>query len=332
MAYFLRPALFRLDAEAAHHAAIRTLRTWGALGAPFGNPPAADSRHAVELAGLRFPNPVGLAAGLDKDGEAIAGLFALGFGSVEIGTLTPRPQPGNPRPRLFRLVEDAAIINRMGFNNRGIDSALARVAALPRRPGILGINVGANKDSADRVADYAIGVARVAPLADYVTINVSSPNTPGLRDLQSRPALDDLLAAADGARMLADGTRRPLFLKIAPDLDRAGVDDAVRAAVDHHLDALIVANTTIARPPLRSPHAGETGGLSGRPLVERARAKLAEALESAAGALPIISVGGIDSADEAQRRLDMGARLVQLYSALIFEGPGLPRRIVAGLR
>lgn len=328
MGYPLRSALFALDAERSHHIAIAGLKFWGAIGAPFSA--KMDATDPVEIAGLRFPNRVGLAAGLDKDAEAIPGLFGLGFGSVEVGTLTPLPQPGNPRPRLFRLVEDEGVINRMGFNNGGIDAALARVAALRRRAGVLGINVGANKDSADRVADYALGVGKAAPLADYITINVSSPNTPGLRDLQSRPALDELLAAADTAR--TGRKRTPLFLKVAPDLDRAGLEGAIRAAIDHHVDALIVSNTTISRPPLRSPHAGETGGLSGAPLRALARAKLAEALEASGGELPLISVGGIDSAEEAQRRLDAGARMVQIYSALVFKGSGLPRRIVRGLR
>lgn len=328
MAFPLRAALFSLESERAHRATIAALRLWGALGVPGGAKTFAgmDPFRGVTVAGIHFPNPVGLAAGLDKDAEAIPGLFGLGFGSVEVGTLTPRPQPGNPRPRLFRLVEDEAVINRMGFNNHGIDAALARIARLKRRPGVLGINVGANKDSADRIADYALGVAKAAPHADYVTINVSSPNTPGLRDLQSRPALDELLAACHAAR----GTT-PLFLKIAPDLDRAGIHAAVRAAIDNRVDALIVSNTTISRPPLRSRFAGEAGGLSGAPLRDLARAKLAEAREAAGGALPLISVGGIGDADEAKRRLDAGASLVQLYSALVFKGPGLVREMLRGL-
>ncbi len=326
MAYPFRTALFTLDAEKAHGAAIALLRGWGALGAPFAVDSIPDAS-SVTIAGISFPNPVGLAAGLDKDAEAIVGLFGLGFGAVEVGTLTPRPQPGNPRPRLFRLAEDEAVINRMGFNNHGIDAAIARIAALRRRPGILGINVGANKDSTDRVADYALGVAKAAPHADYITINVSSPNTPGLRDLQSRPALDELLAACDAAR-----AHVPLFLKLAPDLDRAGLEGAIRAATDNRVDALIVSNTTLSRPDtLRSSQRGEAGGLSGAPLRALARAKLVEAVEITGGALPLISAGGIDSADEARRRLDAGARLVQIYSALVYKGPGLVRQIVRGL-
>ncbi|QDX28237.1 quinone-dependent dihydroorotate dehydrogenase [Sphingomonas suaedae] len=324
----LKPLIFTLDAERAHRLAIRTL----ALAQGPAGPPIRDIPRVrpVTIAGLEFPNPVGLAAGLDKDGEAIDGLMGLGFGSVEIGSLTPRPQAGNPRPRLFRLVEDRAVVNRMGFNNDGIDAAVERVKSA-RRPGVLGINVGANKDSDDRVADYALGVGKVAPHADYVTINVSSPNTPGLRDLQSRPALDELLAASSAARMLAD-RRVPLFLKVAPDLDRDGMTGVVAAAADAGIDALIVGNTTITRPEtLASPLAKEAGGLSGRPLAVLARAKLAEAVEIADGALPVIAVGGIDSADEARARLDAGAAMVQLYSALVFEGPGLVRRILKRL-
>jgi dihydroorotate dehydrogenase len=324
MAFPLKSALFALDPEDAHHAAIAALGAWGALGAPFHS--EMDQKHPVTIAAVTFPNAIGLAAGLDKDARAIRGLFGLGFGSVEVGTLTLRAQPGNPRPRLFRLAEDEAIINRMGFNNGGLDAALARIARLKKLPGVLGINVGANKDSDDRVADYAACVAKAAAHGDYITINVSSPNTPGLRDLQSRPALDELLAACDEAR-----GKTPLFLKIAPDLDRAGVEGAARAAIDNHVDALIVSNTTLSRPPLSSKFAGEAGGLSGAPLTGLAAAKLAEARDAVGGQLPLISVGGIGSADEARRRLDAGASLVQVYSAMIFKGPGLAREMVRGL-
>lgn len=317
-----KPLIFTLDAERAHRLAIRALALSGSA-----KPPRVRQ---VTIAGLEFPNPVGLAAGLDKDGEAVDGLFGLGFGSVEIGSLTPLPQPGNARPRLFRLTEDRAVVNRMGFNNGGIDAALGRVAKA-KRPGVLGINVGANKDSTDRVADYALGVGKAAAVADYVTINVSSPNTPGLRDLQSRPALDELLAASNAARVI-DGRRVPLFLKVAPDLDEAGLDGAVRAAIDNGVDALIVGNTTISRPDtLRSPLAREAGGLSGRPLAVLARAKLAQALAAGGGQLPVIAAGGIDSPKEALARLEAGAVMVQVYSALVYEGPALVRRILAAL-
>ena len=323
----LNAALFRLDPEDAHHLAIRALGLWGATGTFFAS---NMEQLTTELAGLDFPNPVGLAAGLDKDARAAAGLFALGFGAVEVGTLTPLPQPGNPRPRLFRLTEDRAVINRMGFNNGGIDAALERLKGLRRR-GVLGINVGANKDSADRIADYGLGVAKAAPLADYVAINISSPNTPGLRDLQRGSALGELLAAADGARRLPQ-RRVPLFLKVAPDLDREGVEDIAVQAGKHGVDALIVSNTTISRPPLRSRDAGEAGGLSGAPLAALARARLADFRAATGGRIPLISVGGIADADEAYARIRAGASMVQVYSALVFEGPDLPRRIVRGLR
>ena len=324
-----RPALFALDPEKAHRLTIRMLSAWGKAGTPFAVRPKAKP---VRIAGLAFPNPVGLAAGVDKDAEAIDGFLGLGFGFVEVGTLTPRPQAGNPQPRLFRLIEDEGVVNRMGFNNGGIDAALPRIRAARRKAGILGINVGANKDSTDRIADYAAAVAKVAPLADYVTINISSPNTPGLRDLQSQPELGELLAASDDARR-AGGERVPLFLKIAPDLDRSGLDVVVRAAIDHGIDALIVSNTTISRPDtLRSANARETGGLSGKPLAQLARRMLGDAVAATGGQLPIISAGGIDSAAEAQARLDAGASLVQLYSALVYQGPGLAAKIVRGLR
>ena len=328
MAWY-HPLLLRMDPERAHDLTIAMLERWSKAGTPFARRP--EQRRPVTIAGLSFPNPVGLAAGVDKDARAVPGWFGLGFGFVEVGTLTPRAQPGNPRPRLFRLAEDRAVINRFGFNNGGIDAALARIGALPPQPGILGINVGANKDSTDRIADYAGAVAKAAAAADYVTINISSPNTPGLRDLQSHPELGELIAACDTARQVA-GRRVPLFLKVAPDLDRAGLEVAARAAIDGGIDALIVSNTTVSRPPLRSAHAGETGGLSGAPLAPLARAKLVEARSITGGALPLVSAGGVGSAEEAQARLDAGASLVQLYSALVYEGPGLARRMVAGLR
>ncbi|MBX9747044.1 MAG: quinone-dependent dihydroorotate dehydrogenase [Hyphomonadaceae bacterium] len=325
----LRPALFTLDAEQAHGMTIDALATWAAIGAPFAATPP-DPILRTTLAGLDFATPLGLAAGVDKNGVAIDGWFALGFGSVEIGTLTPLPQPGNPRPRIFRLVEDRAIINRLGFNNGGIDAALPRARAA-RRKGVLGINVGANKDAVDRIDDYRSGVARAAPIADYITINISSPNTPGLRDLQHGAALDELLAAADAARA-SPHRRVPLFLKIAPDLDSLALDGIARAAIEHHIDALILGNTTIFRPPaLRSRHAHEQGGLSGAPLSALARARLADVRHATGGRVPLISVGGIDSAAEAYARIRAGAALVQLYSALVYQGPGLARRINKGL-
>ncbi|MDF2603745.1 MAG: dihydroorotate dehydrogenase [Sphingomonas sp.] len=319
----MRPALFALDAERAHRLTIRSLAVWGRLGAPGGRS-VSDNRLATRVAGLDFANPLGLAAGVDKDGEAVTGLHALGFGAVEVGTLTPLPQPGNPKPRLFRLVEDEAVINRMGFNNGGLDAALKRLPT--KRAGVLGLNVGANKDAADRVADYVAGVSAAARVADYVTINVSSPNTPGLRDLQHGSALRDLLAATRAAA----GTR-PLFLKVAPDLDHAAIDDIAAAVIDHRLDALIIGNTTISRPALASPNAGQAGGLSGAPLAALARQKLAEFRTATGGAIPLIAVGGIGSGAEAYARIRAGASLVQLYSAMVYAGPGLPVRVLKDL-
>ncbi|GAA0302806.1 quinone-dependent dihydroorotate dehydrogenase [Sphingomonas oligophenolica] len=324
----LRAALFATEAERAHELTIAVLGKWGRAGAPFAAA-MGDPRLRTGVAGLDFANPVGLAAGLDKDGRAIQGLFGLGFGSVEIGTLTPLPQAGNPRPRLFRLVEDRAVINRMGFNNGGLEAALPRAIAAKRR-GVLGINVGANKDAADRIADYAHGVREAADVADYITINISSPNTPGLRDLQHGSALADLLAAADEARR-APIIRPPLFLKVAPDLEADDIDAIARAAIEAHVGALIVSNTTISRPVLRSGHAQEAGGLSGAPLAPLARQRLADFRRATGGALPLVSVGGIDSAEEAYARIRAGASLVQLYTAMVYEGPGLPRRITRGL-
>lgn len=323
----LRPLLFRIDPESAHRLTIRSLAAWQAAGCPGAR--SRPTRNPVTVAGIEFAHPVCLAAGFDKDAGAIDACHALGFAGVEVGTLTPRAQPGNPKPRLFRLAEDRGVINRMGFNNGGIDAALPRVAASKRR-GVVGINVGANKESTDRIADYAGAVTKAAPLADHVTINISSPNTPGLRDLQDPAMLGELLAACDGARRVGD-KRVPLFLKIAPDLDRASLEAIMRTVIDGGVDALIVANTTISRPELRSRWRAESGGLSGHPLKLLAREKLGEVVAIAGGAIPLISAGGIDSADEARRRLDMGGSLVQLYSALVFEGPGLARRIAEAI-
>lgn len=313
-------ALLRtLDAETAHRLAIEALKL-----APLPAPPADDPVLATTVAGLRLPNPVGLAAGFDKNGEVLRGLARLGFGFVECGSVTPRAQPGNPRPRLFRLSEDRAVINRMGFNNDGLEAFADRLA---RRPAgtVVGANLGANKDTEDKAADYVTGLERLRGLADYVTVNVSSPNTPGLRDLQGRAAMDDLLGRLAEARA---GDPTPVFLKIAPDLTAAEIGLIVEAALDHGVDALIVSNTTLDRPEsLRSPHRNEAGGLSGAPLKPKARAALRAAAEAAAGRLPLIAVGGIDSGAEAYDRLRAGASAVQLYSALVFEGPGLVGRI-----
>ena len=318
----LRRLLFRMDAERAHRLSLAALKLGPARVR------AIDPLLVTRVAGIDFPGPIGLAAGYDKDAEVPDAMLALGFGFVEVGTLTPLAQAGNPHPRLFRLVEDEAVINRMGFNNEGQAVAFARLAARRGRGGIVGVNIGANKDAADRIADYAAGVRRMAPVADYLTVNISSPNTPGLRTLQSRDALDALLAGAMAAR--GEGGP-PLFLKVAPDLEPADIDDIAAVALDRRVDALIVANTTIDRPPLRSRHAGETGGLSGAPIAALALRRLRDFRSATGGAMPLIAAGGIASATAAYARIRAGASLVQLYSALAYAGPGLPRRINAGL-
>jgi len=318
----LRPLVFRLDAERAHRLTVRAMSWRNAARAP-----AADPLLAIRVAGLDFPNPVGLAAGFDKDGLCPDGMLALGFGSAEVGTLTPRPQAGNPQPRLFRLVDDEAVINRMGFNNGGQAAALARLAARKARGGIVGVNIGANKDSDDRTADYVAGVRTMAAVADYLTVNISSPNTPGLRALQSRAALDDLLARVIDARTGAT----PIFLKVAPDLEPADIEDIAAVVRARGIDALIVSNTTITRPPLASRHAGETGGLSGAPLAALALQRLRDFHVATEGRVPLISAGGIDSAEAAWERIRAGASLVQLYSALVYHGPGLASRIADGI-
>ncbi|SDC35570.1 dihydroorotate oxidase A [Sphingomonas sp. YR710] len=318
-----RPLLFTLDAERAHRATIRALRL-----KPVGTPPASDPRLAIRVAGLDFPNPVGLAAGFDKDAQVPDQMLGLGFGSVEVGTLTPFPQPGNPRPRLFRLVEDRAVINRMGFNNGGQAAAHERLLRRNARPGIVGVNIGANKDAVDRIADYANGVRVMTGVARYLTINISSPNTPGLRALQDKGALDALLAAVMAARP-AGGP--PVFLKVAPDLEPADIDDIAEVTAAHRIAGIIVSNTTITRPALRSAFRGETGGLSGEPLRDLAHRRLIDFRKATGGAMPLIAAGGIASAEDAYARFRAGASLVQLYSALVYEGPGLVRRINAGL-
>ncbi|HYI43382.1 MAG TPA: quinone-dependent dihydroorotate dehydrogenase, partial [Sphingomicrobium sp.] len=281
-----------------------------------------------EVAGLGFPSPVGLAAGFDKDAEVFDQALGIGFGFVEVGTLTPRPQKGNPRPRLFRLAEDQAVINRMGFNNDGQQAALARLSRRDRSRGIVGVNIGANKDSADRIGDYVDGIRAMSEVADYLTVNISSPNTPGLRALQGGGALDSLLGAVAEARG-PDGP--PLFLKVAPDQQPGDAKRIVRSAIDNKVDALIVANTTIARPPLRSASSGEHGGLSGAPLRELALDSLRQFRSVAGGSLPLVGCGGIATADDAWERIRAGASLVQLYSAMVYAGPGIARRISQGL-
>jgi dihydroorotate dehydrogenase len=318
----LRPALFALDPETAHGLALAALKAL-----PYRQA-AVDGPLSVSVAGLSFPNPLGMAAGCDKDGEVPDALLGLGFGFAEVGSVTPRPQAGNPRPRLFRLVEARAVINRMGFNNGGAPAAAARLAARRGRGGIVGINIGANKDSLDRIADYAQMTRIMAPLATYLAVNISSPNTPGLRALQDEGALTALLDAVMEARG-ADGP--PVVLKGAPDLEPADSDAIARIAIDHSLGALIVSNTTISRLALHSRHASEAGGLSGAPLKDLALTRLRDFRRATGGALPLVGVGGIASAEDAWQRIRAGASVVQLYSAMVYEGPGIARRILRGL-
>lgn len=278
------------------------------------------------MAGIDFRSPVGLAAGFDKDAEVAEAMLGAGFGFVEIGTVTPKAQSGNPRPRLFRLVEDRAVINRMGFNNSGQEAAFDRLRSLTRVHGVIGVNVGANKDSSDRVADYVEGVRKMAPVARYLTINISSPNTPGLRGLQDQGALDELLSAIQEVRC-----GKPIFLKVAPDFEPQDPERIVRSALDHRIDALIVANTTVSRPTLRSRQASQAGGLSGAPLKAIALEALRQFRSASGGEIPLIGVGGIENADDAWERIRAGASLVQLYSAMVYEGPGIGMRIARGL-
>ena len=326
----VRPLLHGLDPETAHRATIAGLKT-GLLPGPGPLRARGLEQH---LFGLDFPNPVGLAAGFDKNAEVPDAMLAQGFGFVEVGSVTPRPQAGNPRPRLFRLPEDEAVINRMGFNNEGAAAVKARLAARAGRGGIVGINIGANKDSADRIADYVAGVDVFNGLASYLVVNVSSPNTPGLRALQSAGELEHLLARVDAARQAAaarDGRRAPLLLKIAPDLGDDELADIAHVAIAGGIDGMIVSNTTITRPALRSGLAGEQGGLSGRPLFDLSTRQLARIHGLTGGRLPLIGAGGISSADDAWEKVRAGASLIQLYSALVYQGPGLVADIVAGL-
>jgi len=310
-------------AETAHLATIRLARAFAPLI------PAAhsdNSRLGIRVLGCDFPNPIGLAAGFDKNAEVPAVMLGFGFGFVECGTVTPRPQAGNPRPRLFRLSEDRGVINRMGFNNDGMDVVANRLVAR-RRNGICGINIGANKDSLDRVEDYRLALARLAPLADYVAVNVSSPNTPGLRGLQDRDELARLLEVLREARAHLRAWV-PLLLKIAPDLDGRALDDIADVALAAGIEGLIVSNTTITRPPsLKSRHASEAGGLSGVPLFEHSTRILREMHARVGGKLVLIGVGGVASGADAYVKIRAGASLVQLYSALAFQGPGLVQRI-----
>jgi dihydroorotate dehydrogenase len=317
------------EAEDAHRLAIRALSMM-----PKSGPAMDDPRLSVSAFGLNFRNPVGVAAGFDKNAEVPDAILGLGFGFAEVGTLTPMPQAGNPRPRVFRLLRDEGVINRLGFNNEGFHSAAARLSR--RKPGgILGVNVGANKDSEDRIADYATGVETFSPYASYLTINISSPNTPGLRDLQSASALDELIKRVLEARERGaekGGGRKPILLKIAPDVTLANLDDIVEIAKKRAIDGMIVSNTTITRPAsLRETNAKEQGGLSGRPLFDLSTRMLAETYLRAERAFPIIGVGGIDSPETAWKKIRAGATLVQLYTGMVYKGFGIAREIKRGL-
>jgi dihydroorotate dehydrogenase len=327
---FARPLLRRLDPEDAHRLAINALRL-----TPIPRASADDARLAVRVFGLNFPNPVGMAPGFDKHAEAPDALLRLGFGFVEIGTVTPLPQAGNPRPRLFRLEPDEGVINRLGFNSEGAAAVLRRLAARARHGGIVGVNVGANKDSEDRIEDYVRQIEMFAPVASYFTCNISSPNTPGLRDLQHASVFDGLLGRVmeARARVSRQAGVTPVLIKIAPDLSLSELDDIVGAARRHRVDGIIVGNTTVARlASLRDQAtAKEAGGLSGRPLFALSTRMLAETYVRAEGAFPLIGVGGIDSGETALAKIKAGACLVQLYSALVFRGLSLVGEIKRGI-
>jgi dihydroorotate dehydrogenase len=324
------PLLRWLDPEDAHRMAIQGLRFLPPI-----RPRPDDAKLAVRAFGLNFSNPIGMAAGFDKNAEVPDALLRLGFGFVEIGSVTPKPQSGNPRPRLFRLERDEAVVNRMGFNNDGADTVLRRLAGRAHLPGIVGVNVGANKDSPDRVADYVSLIETFAPVASYFTVNVSSPNTPGLRNLQQASALDDLLAKVIDARerVRENAGDSPVLLKIAPDLTLGELDDVVHIARSRRVDGMIVANTTLARPSsLREQNrAKEQGGLSGRPLFRLSTRMVAETYVRVEGAFPLIGVGGVDSGGAALTKIRAGASLIQLYSSLVYKGLGLVENIKADL-
>ncbi len=316
--------LLRLKPELAHWLTIRALSLL-----PLRAAPPDDLRLAVKAFGLDFPNPLGLAAGFDKNGEVVDAMFALGFGFIEVGTVTPLPQPGNPRPRLFRLREDCAVINRLGFNSAGSEAVHRRLAARRGRPGIVALNLGPNRDSADRIGDYVAGINAFADLAQLFVINVSSPNTPGLRDLQRQQELHDLLPRVLAARDAAP-KRRPVIVKIAPDLTLDELDGIIHVCRAHRIDGLAVSNTTLARPDLID-EIKEQGGLSGRPLFTRSTRILAQAYLRVENQFPLIGIGGVEDAATAFAKIEAGASLVELYSALVFKGPKLVEEIKGGL-
>jgi dihydroorotate dehydrogenase len=319
---FARPALFALDPEDAHEATIKALER-GLHPRQLG---ADDPVLRQTVFGLEFPNPVGVAAGYDKDARAADGVLAMGCGFAEIGTVTPRPQSGNPKPRIFRLVADHALINSLGFNNGGHAAALARLEARKAKAGIVGVNIGANKDTDDRPGDYAQGIETFSAVASYFTVNISSPNTPGLRDLQAPAALDELLSRImeTRTRLISQGApRRPIIVKIAPDVAQDDIQPICDRLIAHAVDGIAVSNTTLARAGLTDAHATKSGGLSGRPLFRRSTTMLARVFEATGGRIPLIGIGGIDSGETALEKIEAGATLLQLYTGLIYAGPGL---------
>jgi dihydroorotate dehydrogenase len=329
LARLAKPFLLALDPERAHELTLRALE----LGVYPRCGSAPDGALATSVWGLRFPNPVGIAAGFDKDARVPDAVLGLGCGFAEVGTTTPLPQAGNPAPRVFRLVADRAVINRLGFNNAGHAAALGRLKARAQR-GVVGVNIGANRESPDRVGDYVAGIGTFYDVASYFTVNISSPNTPGLRDLQAPDALDTLLArimAARAARMAEGAPRRPIVVKLAPDLTQAELAETVAALLRHGVDGIAVSNTTLDRGGLTDPAAREAGGLSGRPLFRRATVVLARVYQATEGKIPLIGVGGIDSPQSALDKIEAGASLLQLYTGLIYEGQELIGRIKAHL-
>ncbi|MCB1519404.1 MAG: quinone-dependent dihydroorotate dehydrogenase [Hyphomicrobiaceae bacterium] len=322
-----RPLLFALEPEAAHELTLKSLERGVFRRATERDPDCLR----IAIGELSFPNPIGIAAGFDKDARVPDAVLDLGCGFAEIGTVTPLPQAGNPRPRVFRLPEDRAVINRLGFNNAGHAAALRRLTARTRR-GIVGVNVGANKDAVDRAADYVLGIETFHNVASYFTVNISSPNTPGLRDLQAPAALDELLARVMEVRTRIDAAgrgKRPVIVKIAPDIAADDVAAIAERMMAHRVDAIAVSNTTLTRTGLVGRHRNEAGGLSGRPLFERSTAMLARVFEATGGRVPLIGIGGVDSGETALAKIEAGASLIQLYTGLIYEGPALIPRIKA---
>ncbi len=335
----IKPVVMRFDPECGHRFAIAALRA-GLVPKP---PRCADTVLETRVFGIDFANPVGLAAGFDKDAEVVDAMLAQGFGCVEVGSVTPKPQPGNEKPRLFRLVEDRAVINRMGFNNKGVAAMAERLAKRRSRGGVVGVNLGKNKDTERAVDDYVIGAKALAPYADYLAVNVSSPNTPGLRTLQSRAPLVEILAGVRAALaevQAAGGRRPPLLLKIAPDLTAADLADIAAVALGEDLgvaegetgvDGLIVTNTTWSREGLKSPHKSQQGGMSGAPLLKSSTEVLRKVYALTGGRLPLVGVGGVFSGRDAYMKIRAGASLVQLYTAMVYDGPGVGARVVAEL-